>query len=210
MGRLKLQSNPTGTGDVVVTVPSTSGNFTITMPAETGTLLTTGTENVTFSGDLTVGNITVDSSITVPNASIAIGKLNTTGTASGSTYLRGDGAWSTVTLPSTDFGGVGSYAMLIRGTNGPTNNAAAGGTVNGSDLRYNWSGYSSGSTLAGMPYYQRSEGTQSAARTYNGGGSQVSGTWRKMDNGWTFTESYNANDVLYIGTWWPRLYVRIS
>lgn len=41
MGRLKLQSNETGAGDITLKPQSTGSNHTLTLPAETGTLVTT-------------------------------------------------------------------------------------------------------------------------------------------------------------------------
>lgn len=56
----------------------------ITVPATTGTLITTG-DTGTVTNAMLAG-------------SIALSKLATTGTASASTYLRGDGAWSSIDL----------------------------------------------------------------------------------------------------------------
>lgn len=56
----------------------------ITIPATTGTLITTG-DTGTITNTMLAG-------------SIALSKLATTGTASASTYLRGDGAWTAIDL----------------------------------------------------------------------------------------------------------------
>ena len=211
MGRLKLQSNPSGTGDVIVTVPSTSGNFTITMPAETGTLLTTGTEDVTFSGEMTVGNITVDSSITLPDSSVPVSKLQVPGgTPSSSTFLRGDNQWAAP--PAVDkasvldatsdatFGAVGTYAFLMNATN---SNLSDNGTRGGSGLRYNQS------TGAAEGVQRSSLNDGGAASTYNGGGSAPSGTWRKMGSGTVYSvETGSQGENIY--NWRPALYLRIS
>lgn len=64
------------------------------------------------------------------NASVTMGKLSTTGTASSSTYLRGDGAWSTVDALPSQTGYGGKYLT----TNGSTASwadvgASAGGVI---------------------------------------------------------------------------------
>lgn len=59
-----------------------------------------GAEGIPNDNSVTSAKI-VDSTIQagdIANSTITLGKLSTTGTASSSTYLRGDGAWNT--LPS--------------------------------------------------------------------------------------------------------------
>lgn len=64
----------------------------ITVPATTGTLITTG-DTGTVTNTMLAG-------------SIALSKLATTGTASASTYLRGDGAWATAGVTDGDKGDI--------------------------------------------------------------------------------------------------------
>jgi hypothetical protein len=44
--------------------------------------------------------------------------------------------------------------------------------------------------------------------TYNGGGTALSGTWRKMSFGVTYATAFQGYDLLSL--WYPNLYVRIS
>jgi hypothetical protein len=73
-------------------IGNTGGSGTVTSVGGTGTvagLTLTGT--VTTSGSLTLGG-----TLAVP-----IGNITATGTASSTTYLRGDGSWATVTSGTT-------------------------------------------------------------------------------------------------------------
>jgi hypothetical protein len=63
------------------------GSRTWTLPNVSGTLITTG-DTGTVTNDMLAG-------------SIALSKLATSGTASSSTYLRGDGAWTSITSGAT-------------------------------------------------------------------------------------------------------------
>jgi hypothetical protein len=49
-----------------------------------------------LTGDVTAGPGTGVQAATIPNNSIGMAKLNASGTADSTTYLRGDGQWSTV------------------------------------------------------------------------------------------------------------------
>jgi hypothetical protein len=85
LAKIKLQGHASGTGVLTVTAPNTSTDRTITLPDATGTLL-----NSDGSGaSLTALNATNLGSGIVPTARLG------TGSASSSTFLRGDGAWQT-------------------------------------------------------------------------------------------------------------------
>jgi len=109
---------------------------------------------------------------------------------------------STAATPvSTDFGAVGTYAVLM---NAASSDLATGGTRAGSDLRID-PALNSTSGLLSVYYWNR----YAANTTYNGGGSAVSGTWRKMSP----TSIYRAAPDGYGGTdryYGFALYVRIS
>lgn len=109
---------------------------------------------------------------------------------------------STAATPvSTDFGAVGTYAVLLNATE---SDLAVNGTRAGSQLRID-PALNSGSWLANQSFM----GARLAANTtYDGGGSAPSGTWRKMSQG----QIYRAQPDGYGGTnryygW--GLYVRI-
>ncbi len=113
-------------------------------------------------------------------------------TVRGTDILFNDGTTQSTaaTADSRDFGGVGSYAILMNAVN---SDLAVGGTISGSSLRYNYSG---GGTFGGH--------TTSNA-SYSGGGSSVGGTWRKMSSGASYAiDSYGSR------SYYPHLYVRIS
>jgi hypothetical protein len=109
----------------------------------------------------------------------------------------------------TGLGDIGSYAVLIIATN---TNVAVDSTVAGSDLRYGWTSNLNmppGSALY-VSYganYQRN-----GSSVYAGGGTSLSGTWRKMSTGSTYG-SYTitcgcTTNTYYV--WAAALYVRIS
>lgn len=111
-----------------------------------------------------------DSAVTtakIANANVTVAKISATGTASSTTFLRGDGSWQAVSsTPTTDqvltatagasVGAVGTYAFLIT-----SQNLGVGSTVAGSNCRYG-----SGQSYHG-PSFNQSSGTPS-------------GTWRVM------------------------------
>jgi hypothetical protein len=98
---------------------------------------------------------------------------------------------------STDFGGVGSYAVLMMAAD---NNLASGGTIAGSSLRVN-AQINQSITLTSNPFPNTSVGG-----SYVGGGSAVSGTWRKMSGGVVFLFDSQYGLRYYANA----LYVRIS
>lgn len=77
----------------------------------------------TLSSDFIVSDGTVDISL----ASIPLSKLSTTGSASSSTFLRGDGAWSTIT--TSNVSGLGTMA-----TQNASSVAITGGTLSGTTV----------------------------------------------------------------------------
>jgi hypothetical protein len=114
-----------------------------------------------------------------------------------------DSAAATVSS-STSLDGIGSYAVLTMAAN---NNLAIGGTIAGSSLRYNASLNASDNFHASISTNNPFQGAYIRnASTYNGGGSAVSGTWRRMSGGTTYSvDSYSGNYL-----WLNSLYVRIS
>ena len=150
-------------------------------------------------------NFSSSSSLNLQDSSIPISKLQVpNGTPSSSTYLRGDGTWSTITLPSTSFaGGVGSYVFAICVT---ASNISAGSEVNGSTLRYNYTptNFNSGFSNDGHMVYN------TPSSSYPGGGSSLSGTWRKVGGNPTYADFYYTAGNAYVYKWSPTLWVRTT
>lgn len=116
-GLTALTNSLTLDGDALIIGDSVGEN--VTLNPVTGTLSATSSITAaSFSGD--------GSALTALNASnitsglLSISRLNATGTASSSTYLRGDGAWASIstglTIGSTAISGGTSGRILLSGT----------------------------------------------------------------------------------------------
>ena len=58
-------------------------------------------QNVTVEGNLTVdGTTTLTGAVEIPDDTVDIADLSATGTASSSTYLRGDNSWASLSSPA--------------------------------------------------------------------------------------------------------------
>jgi hypothetical protein len=148
MSLVKIQGNVSGTGTLTIAAPNTNTDRTLTLPDATGTVVT---KSSTY---------------------IATSELGS-GTANGTTFLRGDQSWQTIsTAPTTQqvldaiagasVGAVGTYAFLAHQD---TNTYfSAGTTYSGSVLRY--SGIGTGNTDGGS----RKQGFSGTP----------AGTWRAM------------------------------
>lgn len=149
-------------------------------------------------------------------------------TSNGSTWVSQAPASAPVTsvngltgaVSMTGLGDIGSYAVLIIATN---TNVAAGSTVAGSDLRHSWT--PNYRTIASGGFSDFSTNRGRSTNTYDGGGTSLSGTWRKVSTGSTYfsttTTSLStivagcppANSITvdsYSYAWCAALYVRIS
>jgi hypothetical protein len=185
MSKIALKSNPLGTGTFTIESPNSNNDRTVVLPDGNGSVvLTDATQtltNKTISGaSNTVNNLAASSVASgtfdvaripdlaaskITSGTIATARLGS-GTASSTTFLRGDNTWQTIeTTPTTSqvlaatagaaVGAVGTYAFLR-----PENSTQydAGATLAGSSLRYS-------GALTSASGNQRSVGTPS-------------GTWR--------------------------------
>jgi hypothetical protein len=129
-------------------------------------------KNVTVENNLTVdGTTTLTGAVTLPNDTVTIADLSATGTASSSTFLRGDNAWASAGLDGVTTGS-GNVTItdgdLIIGTAGHGISFAATADTSKTgasmanelfddyekgtwtaDLRYNWAGDCGFSTAPG-------------------------------------------------------------
>jgi hypothetical protein len=112
--------------------------------------------------------------------------------------------WTSAAAPttSTDFGAIGTYAVLMMGVN---TNLALNGTIAGSSLRYNWT---ANARPTGVSAYDNFASARVNQGSYNGGGTSLSGTWRKLSTGTTYF-TYVDCGITYV-YWCLALYVRIS
>lgn len=95
MSRIAFTGNALGTGTVTMAAPNTNSDRTVTLPDTTGTLYISG-------GDIGTPSAGNGSNLTNLNASnLSTGTVATarlaSGSATSSTYLRGDQTWATVT-----------------------------------------------------------------------------------------------------------------
>jgi hypothetical protein len=127
--------------------------------------------------------------VTVRGTDILFNDNTTQSTAAGAT-------------PSTNLDGIGSYAVLINATE---SDLAQGGTRAGSLLRANFS-TNSGILLTNQCFIGVREAYNAG---YNGGGSSLSGTWRKMSNGQIYAQTTDEYGTV-IRRYGQALYVRIS
>lgn len=125
-------------------------------------------------------------------------------TVGGTSVTFNDGTVQTTaaTVAGTDFGSVGSYAVLMMAAN---TNLSTGSTIAGSSLRYNNTPNTSinitNSAFTGTRFRFNNSG-------YDGGGTALSGTWRKMSTGNTYFTENVCGSIYYY--WLNALYVRIS
>jgi nitrogen regulatory protein PII len=155
-----------------------TGQVSGTMMADGSVSTTLLADNAVTSAKIADGVITnADISTTagiagskLADKSIAIAKVNATGTASSTTYLRGDGAWS---APAGDGQGVTSVSgangiTVTNGTTTPTVSLPSGGTA-GNVLKWNGTAWASSSDAGITSEQDGVVGNEITNATSNGG-----------------------------------------
>jgi hypothetical protein len=201
---------------VVVHDGSTAGGFAVLredLANNASVVTTTGTQTLTNK------SISADQ---VNSGTVATARLGS-GTADSTTFLRGDQTWATVTLPSTDFDGVGAYAVAYYAASPGISGAsrmswlARGTTTAGSNLRVNSRASGTNSTLFtetginplfGMPTAIGTTGNSTAFPTTNT--TTLSGTWRLMHTAVTSSTSATNVENEWVVYYTALLWVRIS
>jgi hypothetical protein len=193
-----------GTGTSSTTFCNLGSNVTGTLPVANGG---TGQTSLTANNVL-LGNGTSGVQAVAPSTS---GNVLT---SNGSTWVSQAPASAPVTsvngltgaVSMTGLGDIGSYAVLIIAAN---SNVAVGSTVAGSDLRYGWTP-NQGLLSVPTAYSAYGANRNAASSSYNGGGTSLSGTWRKMSTGATYASFTDPCTGITTYYWLAALYVRIS
>ena len=161
MSRIAFNGNALGTGTVTIASPNTNSDRTVTLPDETGTIILTGgalgTPSSGNGSNLTNLNASNLSSGTVPDArfpatlpaasGVNLTALNASnlgsgtvptarlasGSATSSTFLRGDQTWATAGGAPAALGDIGTVMWAIVDT---TSVIFPGSTVAGSSCYY--------------------------------------------------------------------------
>lgn len=196
-----VRGNGTGAMTASGTVPV--GDISGTLPVASGG---TGTTSLTANNVL-LGNGTSAPQTVAPGASGNVLTSNGTTWASAAPPAAGVTSVNGLTgaVSMTALGDIGSYAVLMIATN---TNVAVGSTVAGSDLRHSWTPNvgTVSATSGGWSLFGANRSRLSSV--YDGGGTSMTGTWRKMSTGATYgTVTDCTGTIVY---WMAALYVRIS
>ena len=155
----------------VATLPVASGGTGAATLAANNVLLGNGTSAVQTVAPGTAGNLLTSVGGTWASAPPPAGGVTSLNSQTGA-------------VVTTGLGDIGSVAVLMIATN---TNVAVGSTVAGSDLRYGWTPNFGAMTYTGFTDFAANRGNSSA--TYNGGGTSLTGTWRKVSSGNTYFAS---------------------
>lgn len=127
----------------------------------------------------------------------------TTPSSGGVTSLNGQ----TGAITNTDFGAIGSYGIL---SNAANSDISSGATVAGSNLRYNYSMNQNTNDyrLPGNPFRGMNSTDNNAS--YPGGGTALSGTWRRMPTSGPLYYQQTGSKGTVERSWGLGFFVRIS
>ena len=172
------------TGLTTALAPSQGGTGLATLTAN-NVVLGNGTSAVQFVAPSTTGNLLTSNGTTWTSAAPP---------ASGVTSLNGQ----TGAVTTTNFDGIGSCAILV---SAQTSDTAVGGTIAGSSLRYNLSTINAGRGTLSFGFIN------GVSNSYGGGGTAVSGTWRKMAGGenWLTVATCPGDNYYFYATLWMRI-----
>lgn len=189
----------------VATLPVASGGTGAATLTANNVLLGNGTSAVQTVAPGTAGNLLTSSGGTWVSAPPPAGGVTSLNSQTGA-------------VVTTGFGDIGSVAVLMIATN---TNLAAGATVAGSDLRHSWTANFGPMVYNGYTPYANNYGNSSAV--YGGGGTALTGTWRKVSTGSTYFPTggafmalirsccvYFASPTGYAYVWAAALYIRVS
>lgn len=124
----------------------------------------------------------------------------------GTTWTSGTGTsvnGQTGAIVLTNAGDIGSIGVF---QNSGNSDVAYGATIAGSTLRHSDSTNNSSVLNQGSPFYAGYSNTNNAS--YGGGGTSLSGTWRKLSSGAIFYSYVACGDTVRV--WMRGLYIRVS
>ena len=172
-------------------------NSAVTVTA--GTAMSGG-GSVSLGGSVTLNNAGVTSLVAGTGISISgsTGAVTVTSTVSGGVSSV-NGQTGAVVL--TDAGSIGSIGVFMNSGN---SDLAYSSTIAGSTLRFN-ENTNSGGSAGQAPFYNY---FQINNANYGGGGSGLSGTWRKLNSGSIFTTQTACGDTTR--NYMRALYIRVS
>lgn len=176
----------------VATLPVASGGTGAATLAANNVLLGNGTSAVQTVAPGTAGNLLTSNGTTWTSATPAAASVTSVNGLTGAVSMTG-------------LGDIGSYAVLIIATN---TNLAAGATVAGSDLRHSWTPNTGVVNATSNGYSAYGANRSNSSASYTGGGTSLTGTWRKVSTGATYGTVTSCCVVYYY--WMAALYVRIS
>jgi len=168
--------------------------------------ITVGGTTITFNDATTqtTAPVNTNANVTSVSAGSGISVSSTTGAVVVSSTVSGgvssvNGQTGAVTL--TNAGDIGSIGVYMNSGNSDLGYSS---TIAGSTLRYNES-TNSGGTPGQCPFYNYYTVNNA---NYGGGGSSLSGTWRKLNSGSIFTSQSACGDTTR--NYMRALYIRVS
>jgi hypothetical protein len=179
------------TGLTTALAPSQGGTGLATLTAN-NVVLGNGTSAVQFVAPSTTGNLLTSNGTTWTSAAPPAG---------GVTSLNGQ----TGAIVLTNAGDIGSIGVF---QNSGNSDVAYGATIAGSTLRHSDTTNSNGGapSNSGSPFYTLYFTLNNAS--YGGGGTALSGTWRKLSSGSIIATQVSCGDTTRY--WMRALYIRVS